>query len=135
MPLSPSVNPNMDNFYSFMVTRLPEIHFGSGSFERTTGLLARFGSRILLVTGQRSFLDTPHWPWLQQDLAERGMQLELVQVTDEPSPELVDATVARFHPAGIQVVAGIGGGSVLDAAKAIAGLLIQIPTAPHAATA
>jgi alcohol dehydrogenase len=36
----------------------------------------------------------------------------------------VDATVARFHSAGIQVVLGIGGGSVLDAAKAIAGLLM-----------
>jgi len=47
-----------------------------------------------------------------------------MHVHDEPSPELVDAAVARFRDTGIRVVAGIGGGSVLDAAKAIAGLLI-----------
>ncbi len=41
----------------------------------------------------------------------------------EPSPQLVDEVVGRFFDQGIEVVVGIGGGSVLDAAKAIAGLL------------
>jgi alcohol dehydrogenase len=45
------------------------------------------------------------------------------RVETEPSPRLVDDAVREFVPAGIQVVLGIGGGSVLDAAKAIAGLL------------
>jgi len=44
-------------------------------------------------------------------------------VAGEPSPELVDAEVAAHKNDNIDVVVAIGGGSVLDAAKAIAGLL------------
>lgn len=44
-------------------------------------------------------------------------------MSGEPSPQLVDDTVSRFRSENIEVVVAIGGGSVLDAAKAIAGLL------------
>jgi alcohol dehydrogenase len=44
-------------------------------------------------------------------------------VLGEPSPELIDEAVSAHRDADYQVVVGIGGGSVLDAAKAIAGLL------------
>jgi alcohol dehydrogenase len=46
-----------------------------------------------------------------------------VAVIDEPSPDVVDAAVDAHRAAGVDVVVGVGGGSVLDAAKAIAGLL------------
>ncbi len=46
-----------------------------------------------------------------------------LRVAGEPSPDLVDEAVRTHGKAGIEVVLGIGGGSVLDAAKAIAGLL------------
>jgi len=45
------------------------------------------------------------------------------RVEQEPSPQLVDEAVRKYRDSGIEVVIGIGGGSVLDAAKAIAGLL------------
>ena len=41
----------------------------------------------------------------------------------EPSPQMVDEAVRALHSESIDVVIGIGGGSALDAAKAIAGLL------------
>jgi len=108
---------------AFSVARLPEIRFGAGRIGETAEVLAQFGRKALLVTGGRSFVSTPHWPALQAALAERGVAWETMQVTQEPSPSLVDEAVARYRDAGIEVVAGIGGGSVLDAAKAIAGLL------------
>ena len=111
------------NIDAFSVARLPEIRFGSGRIRETAEVLAQFGRKALLVTGGRSFVSSPQWPALQESLAAHGIAWETMQVTQEPSPELVDAAVARFRHAGIEVVAGIGGGSVLDAAKAIAGLL------------
>jgi len=108
----------------FFVASLPEIRFGAGKVSEIPQVLARYGRKALLLTGRRSFLDTPHWERLLADLDSRGVSWQHSRVEDEPSPGLVDETVARFKDAGIDVVAGIGGGSVLDAAKAIAGLLI-----------
>jgi alcohol dehydrogenase len=111
-------------FGNYSVARLPEIRFGAGRIGELAEVLAGFGNKALLVTGRSSFVATPHWGALQAQLADQGIDWERVEVADEPSPALVDDAVARFADAGIQVVAGIGGGSVLDAAKAIAGLLV-----------
>ena len=47
----------------------------------------------------------------------------VVEVAGEPSPELIDNAVRRFQGTQIDAVVGLGGGSAMDAAKAIAGLL------------
>ena len=107
----------------FSIAPLPRIEFGAGAIAKLPGLIAQYGKRVLLVTGQRSFVDSPHWPALVVALEKAGIGWEQTRVDDEPSPQLVDAAVRQFHGQGITVVAGIGGGSVLDAAKAIAGLL------------
>jgi alcohol dehydrogenase class IV len=109
---------------SFSVARLPEIRFGAGRINEVAAAAAQFGNKVLLVTGGRSFTGTSRWTALQAELAAHDMTWEQLQVDSEPSPELVDKAVARFHGAGVQLVVGIGGGSVLDAAKAIAGLLV-----------
>jgi alcohol dehydrogenase class IV len=105
------------------IGRLPAIELGRGRFERIPDIVACHGSRALLVTGAGSFRRTPRWPDLLAALDARGVRVADVAVDGEPSPALVDDAVASQRGAGIDVVAGIGGGSVLDAAKAIAGLL------------
>jgi alcohol dehydrogenase len=110
-------------FNAFNVARLPEIRFGTGTIDQLPEVLVAYGRKVLLVTGRGSFINTPHWPALQQALESRGIGWHRVAVADEPSPQLVDDAVAAHRDGGFAVVAGIGGGSVLDAAKAIAGLL------------
>lgn len=56
-------------------------------------------------------------------LTARSIDFHLVQTEGEPSPDFVDANVSKYAHMGIGSVLGIGGGSALDAAKAIAGLL------------
>jgi len=113
------VNP----FKAFQVARLPEIRFGSGTFDDLPEVLAGYGRLVLLVTGRRSLQATQRWPRLLSAFDELGLQWRQVIVDGEPSPELVDQAVREHRDAEVDVVAGIGGGSVLDAAKAIAGLL------------
>lgn len=108
---------------TFSMGRLPRIEFGAGSLSRLPELAAVEGRRLLLVTGGRSFTSTAHWDALQQGLRERGCDWDLLRVDGEPSPDQIDAAVGEYRGRGIDVVIGIGGGSVLDAAKAIAGLL------------
>ena len=111
------------NLSNFSVSRLPSIVFGAGVREQLPALLAEFGTRVLLVTGRRSLRQSPVWTPLLQGLSAAGLSWQEVSVHTEPSPQWVDDAVRAFGAAGIQVVLGIGGGSVLDAAKAIAGLL------------
>lgn len=113
----------MNPFKAFDVSRLPEIHFGSGRVDDLPDILQRFGKRTLLVTGTASLSQSPRWPRLLQSMQAAGLEIEHAVIDGEPSPERVDETVDRFAGARIDVVAGIGGGSALDAAKAIAGLL------------
>jgi alcohol dehydrogenase len=108
---------------SFEVGRLPRIRFGPGSRTSLATLAAEYGRRVLLVTGVRSLRASLHGRALHESFAAQGLAVTTMTVEGEPSPELVDQAVREHRPRGIDVVVGIGGGSALDAAKAIAALL------------
>ena len=107
----------------FDIAALPRIVFGAGVIDRLPGEVLRFGVNALIVTGAKSFIESEAWARLQPQLQDAGVKVTLMQVPGEPSPELVDAAVADYKDAAFDVVVGIGGGSALDAAKAVAGLL------------
>ncbi len=108
---------------AFTVARLPHVEFGAGAIEGLPDAVARLGGRALLVTGARAFRASPYWPRLLAALVDRDIEVATQTVSGEPSPAVVDDAVAAHRETDIEVVVGIGGGSVLDAAKAIAGLL------------
>lgn len=107
----------------FSLSRLPRIEFGSGVVARLPALAADFGSRMLLVTGAGSLQHSALWPQLIEGFHAAGLRWSHLTVPGEPSPDLVDEAVRAFRAENVDVVVGIGGGSALDAAKAIAGLL------------
>jgi alcohol dehydrogenase class IV len=110
-------------FHPFSIARLPRIEFGSGAFSRTAELTGQFGRRALIVTGARSFPASGRWHQLLQQFAAAGISCEHVTIDGEPSPDMVDDAVNAYASDNIEVVVAIGGGSAMDAAKAIAGLL------------
>lgn len=113
-----------DGVPAFSLGRLPRIEFGAGAVARLPEIVARHGGRVLLVTGGRSLAASRRRDALLGGLQVTGVGVAgEVAVTGEPSPALVDEAVAAHRAADVEVVLGIGGGSVLDAAKAIAGLL------------
>jgi alcohol dehydrogenase len=107
----------------FTIARLPRIVFGAGTVETVPGEARAYGRRALIVTGARSFRASPHWQMLLDGLAERNVAWYDINVEGEPSPDAVDRAVAEFSESDVAVVIAAGGGSALDAGKAIAGLL------------
>lgn len=107
----------------FSIARLPRIDFGAGAVAGLPAEIAAIGRRALIVTGRRSFRASRHWQPLLDGLAKRGVAWFDLGVEGEPTPDIVDAAVAEFAESDVDVVVGIGGGSALDAAKAIAGML------------
>ena len=49
----------------------------------------------------------------------------MVMVPGEPSPDMIDNTVNKFSEEKINLVLGIGGGSVIDAGKAISAMMYR----------
>ena len=109
--------------YHFNIARLPRIIFGSGTMQQIPKLVGQYGKQLLLVTGGQSFRASSRWESLQQELTDKAITVNHVSVSSEPSPQFIDNTVEQYFDCQIDVVLGIGGGSALDAAKAIAGLL------------
>jgi alcohol dehydrogenase class IV len=110
-------------FSSFSISRFPRVSYGRGRINEVPALAASYGRTALLVTGKQSFCATPRWQTFTQALESKGINWLHFTVSGEPSPMLVDQAVSQFRKENVDVVIAIGGGSALDAAKAIAGLL------------
>ncbi len=95
------------------------ILFGRGVAAQAASLARQFGSRACLVTGT----STARAEWLKAALAAEQMEHVHVVVTGEPTTDLVEQGTRQAEAHRCDVVIGLGGGSVLDAGKAIAALL------------
>jgi alcohol dehydrogenase class IV len=116
--------PRLGAIPAFALGRLPRITFGPGTFAQLPGIAAGHGRRALLVTGGASLVVSGRKAQLLDGLRAAGIDIAGdVAVTGEPSPEVIDDAVRGARGADVEVVLGVGGGSVLDAAKAIAAML------------
>ncbi|MBM3163500.1 MAG: iron-containing alcohol dehydrogenase [Chlorobi bacterium] len=110
---------------SFSIHKLPALHFGVGSFSLLPQLAANFGKLPMVVTGSR-FLDASgRLGWLLAELRKTAGAYLHFRVDGEPSPEVVDIATTAGKNAGTDMVLAIGGGSVIDAGKAVSAMLLQ----------
>ena len=107
----------------FQFGRLPLIYFGSGKLSDLPGIVRRYGTSCLLVTGEKSFINSPRAESLLSQFGKNNLKVLHITVTSEPSPELVDGAVRKYSDGRTDVVISIGGGSVIDAGKAISAML------------
>ena len=115
----------MTGAMNFTIAGLPKIIFGEGTIRQIGELCASFGGRILLVTGERSFSDTRIQSILEESLHARHLTWYRYIVAGEPSPSIVDTAVREYKGKHIRSVVAVGGGSVLDAGKAIAAMFCE----------
>jgi alcohol dehydrogenase class IV len=102
---------------SFAFRTAAEILFGPGERKRAPEAAARLGKRAFLVSGAKS-LDATGFPALFKGAVRWS-------VAGEPDVALVDEGARRCREAGCDVVVGAGGGSALDAAKAVAAMAVH----------
>jgi alcohol dehydrogenase class IV len=94
------------------------IVFGEGAARELGTFAASFGKRALVVTGRNPERVRP----LIDSLHAQHLEFTIFFVDGEPTVELVVTGAEQARAAQAEVVVSIGGGSVLDAGKAIAAL-------------
>ncbi|MHA1148388.1 MAG: iron-containing alcohol dehydrogenase [Promethearchaeota archaeon] len=107
----------------FSFARIPNIIFGVGSLTKLYDIISNYGTNILLVTGGTSLDQSGKWKEISSNLKNHKISYERVQVQGEPSPEIIDQYAASFRDKDIDLIIGIGGGSVTDAGKAISAMI------------
>ncbi len=107
---------------SFSLISPPRILFGPGKLSELRHLLPQVGGRPLLILG-KSFAGGAYFSEIEAMLTDLALPYSVVEVSGEPSPQLIDGIVADRRHAACDLVLAIGGGSVLDAGKAVAAMM------------
>jgi alcohol dehydrogenase class IV len=108
----------MNNFKYFQPT---EIRFGAGRVAEVGEAVARYGRRCLLVTVPEFPSFAPLFRRVKESLASQGIAFaHCDRVVPNPTTDSVSAGAAMAKDFRADVVLGLGGGSSLDTAKAVA---------------
>jgi alcohol dehydrogenase class IV len=108
---------------AFGFARAPRIEFGAGKFTMLPGIVASHGKRALIITGGSSFRKSGRLNVLIKALSGNRVSSHIETISGEPSPDLIDDLCAKYRKPEIPVVVAIGGGSVIDAGKAVSAML------------
>lgn len=109
----------------FQFARLPEINFGQGKLGDLPSIIDRYGKKILLVTGKNSFVSSNYAEKLFDDFEKNNIGYNLIKITGEPSPQMIDFLVKKIGNEKVDLIVSIGGGSVIDAGKALSAMLYK----------
>jgi iron-containing alcohol dehydrogenase-like protein len=104
---------------TFELAAPPRIVFRAGCARDVGALAAELGRSALLVTGKSAGRARV----VLEPLEAAGVRVAVLSVAGEPTLDTVRAGVATGRAASVDIVIAFGGGSALDAGKAIAALL------------
>ncbi|MGL4368571.1 MAG: iron-containing alcohol dehydrogenase [Spirochaetota bacterium] len=108
---------------SFTFSGIPRIVFGAGSFSGLNKIVRSYGRNVLIITGGESLKKSGRLDSLAASLTADKIKIEYCSVSGEPTPEIIDRAAREFRKKPINAVIGIGGGSVIDAGKAVSAML------------
>lgn len=109
----------MENFTFYSPT---EFIFGKDTEKQTGDACRRYGAvKVLLVSGGGSAEKSGLLPEVRKSLKEAGVDFcELKGIRPNPTEEKVYEGIAKVVDEGVNFLLAVGGGSVIDTAKAIA---------------
>jgi alcohol dehydrogenase class IV len=109
----------MSSELTFEFATATRVLFGAGRLAEAPELVRALGGRrVMIITGGTPARAVP----LREGLDRLGLSTVLFRVEGEPTLELAREGTATAIAAGCDVVVALGGGSVMDAGKAIAAL-------------
>lgn len=111
--------------HPFSFSRIPHIIFGAGKINELYNIIPEFGNNVLLVIGRSSLKQSGKWNKINSNLENKSINFSSVSVSGEPSPTFIDDIVAEYRNKNLDLVVGIGGGSVTDAGKAISAMMTK----------
>ena len=103
----------------FEFTTPTRIVFGAGALREAAPAAHALGTRAFVVTGR----DPSRVAKLLAQLAAEKISATTFALGGEPTTDDITAATARARASGCDLVIGFGGGSALDAAKAVSALL------------
>jgi alcohol dehydrogenase YqhD (iron-dependent ADH family) len=107
----------MLNFNYYNPTR---VVFGKGTIEQVGALVAPYGKKVLLHFGGGSIRKNGVYTQVTASLKKAGLQVvELGGVVPNPRLSLVREGIKLCRDEKIEMILAVGGGSVIDSAKAI----------------
>ena len=104
---------------NFEFATASKIIFGNNSIEKVPDIVLSLGKNILLVTGkniQRTEL-------LAEKIRQKNAKALIFSVETEPTTDIIEEAVRLARAENCNIVVGLGGGSVIDSAKAIAAMV------------
>ncbi|MGI8824795.1 MAG: iron-containing alcohol dehydrogenase [Chloroflexota bacterium] len=108
----------MQNYTFSLPTR---VVFGPGSVELVGREVSRLGGRAMVVTGSTFARRSGLIERIRGSLTAGGMAVEFYdRLGAKPGTGAIDEAAAKAREAAAEVIVGVGGGSVMDAAKGIA---------------
>ena len=105
----------------FIFSNTTKVYFGKDQLQHLSEEISKFGKKVLLVYGGGSIKRIGLYDRVMEELNKADMMVfELPGVEPNPHHTTVNKGAAICKKEGIDVVLAVGGGSTIDATKAIA---------------
>ncbi|MEM9220159.1 MAG: iron-containing alcohol dehydrogenase [Cyanobacteria bacterium P01_F01_bin.150] len=123
--------------YAFQFAKVPPLSIGTGALTQLPQRIQTVSGKplqeisVLLVTGSQSLRQSGKLGEVETLFSDASIAYDTIVCPGEPSPDLIDRTCQQYRSnarngdinSNINMVVAIGGGSVVDAGKAISAML------------
>lgn len=108
---------------NFLFSKLPTLYFGPGRIKGLVEIIKEYGNNILFIKGKNSLENSGNLSRILALLKENSIQFSIEEIQGEPTPDFVDHISEKYRSNHPGAVLSIGGGSVLDAGKAVSAMI------------
>ena len=103
---------------NFQFAAPTKIIFEKDAFQKLPGLVSELGNNVFIVSGEKAI----HANCLAGTLHKQNVKTKIFKISSEPTTSVIESAINLAKKNNGNIIVGIGGGSVIDAAKAVAAL-------------